>query len=523
MGTGTRRCSISRSTRASATRGGCTPASRAARAGVLGAACAIAPDAGAHAFGARYDLPLPLELYLGGAAAAVALSFVVTAFFVRGASGALAGARVRLDRCAPGRWLAHPAVLGALRALSLALFLLVLGTGFFGVQAPLENLAPTLVWVIGWVGLAYVSALVGNLWALINPWSVAFALAERVYARGTGSGSLALRRPYPRRLGRWPAVALFWIFAWFELVSSSAEQPARLATLIAVYSVLTWTGMFVFGREVWLRRGEAFSVAFGLLARFAPLAVRAAGARDPRRPACWLRPYAAGLLTRRPVSFSMMAFVLLMLATVTLDGFLETAAWSGFLEWVGSEPALRAPLLALRARGYDLLAVLESAALLVFPLLFLGLYLLFSRLVTRAGGGRPDTLTVARFLVLSLVPIAIAYHLAHYLSFLLLAGQLIIPLASDPFGFGWDLFGSANYRIDVSVVDARFAWYAAVVAIVLGHVIAVFLAHVMALRVFGEVRAAVRSQLPMIVLMVGYTMASLWILSQPIVEYTGGS
>jgi ABC-type tungstate transport system substrate-binding protein len=125
---------------------------------------------------------------------------------------------------------------------------------------------------------------------------------------------------------------------------------------------------------------------------------------------------------------------------------------------------------------------------------------------------------LARLFVLSLIPIAVAYHLAHYLSFLLLAGQLIIPLASDPFGFGWDLLGTARYRLNIGIINTRSVWVTAVVAIVVGHIIAVYLAHVMALRVFKENRLALRSQYPMLVLMVGYTIVGLWILAQPIVE-----
>ena len=137
--------------------------------------------------------------------------------------------------------------------------------------------------------------------------------------------------------------------------------------------------------------------------------------------------------------------------------------------------------------------------------------------MARIAGG-PGLQPLAGMFVLSLVPIAIAYHLAHYFSLLAIAGQFIIPLASDPFGYGWDLFGTMLYRIDIGIVDARFIWYLAVVAIVTGHMIAVWLAHVAAARVYADPGAARRSQYPMLILMVGYTMLSLWILAQPIVE-----
>jgi hypothetical protein len=129
--------------------------------------------------------------------------------------------------------------------------------------------------------------------------------------------------------------------------------------------------------------------------------------------------------------------------------------------------------------------------------------------------------SVARWFVLTLLPITIAYHIAHYLPFFLVAGQLIIPLASDPLGVGWDLFGTSLYRLDVAIMDAALIWYAAVTAIVAGHVLGVYLAHVTALQAFADRRLALRSQYPMLALMVSYTMLSLWILAQPVVQPGG--
>ena len=133
-------------------------------------------------------------------------------------------------------------------------------------------------------------------------------------------------------------------------------------------------------------------------------------------------------------------------------------------------------------------------------------------------GRRFSGLMLARTFIFTLVPIAIAYHIAHYLSFLLVQGQRLLPLASDPFGFGWDLLGTAEYGINTEIVGAGFGWYTMVLAIVAGHIIAVYLAHLVAVRTLGQRTIALRSQYPMLVLMLGYTMLSLWILAQPIVE-----
>lgn len=129
-----------------------------------------------------------------------------------------------------------------------------------------------------------------------------------------------------------------------------------------------------------------------------------------------------------------------------------------------------------------------------------------------------STSTAAGYFVLTLLPIAIAYHFAHYVVYLLLSGQYIIPALSDPFGYGWNLFGTASFKPDIGLVGARFAWYTAVIAIVVGHVISVWLAHRTAQRLFDDRRRMLASQTPMLALMVAYTMTSLWIIAQPAVR-----
>jgi len=490
--------------------------------GSLGLTLCWASPAFGHALRQRYDLPIPLGLYLAGAGAAVALSFVVIALFTRRPLWRGTYPRVNLLRLWPFRMLAHPSLLFPFRLLSVGAFALVVLAGVFGNQNPFKNFAPTAVWVVWWVGLAYVSALVGDLWALVNPWNTLFSWAEGLYRHVRPGSRLALEVPYPEWLGTWPAVVLFLAFAWAELVWERAEVPASLADAVVLYSIITWGGMLLYGRERWLQGGEVFSVFYGTLARFAPMEIRSG---DPDRELA-LRPYGAGLLTAGPIHPSHTVFVVLMLSTVTFDGFIETPLWTRIVDGVLSAPGLHPILTVLHKTVGNLLPVVHTLALVLFPVLFLGIYLavvwLMGWVVARpsgdAGHRHVPTIDLARLFVLTLVPIAIAYHLAHYLSYLLVAGQFIIPLASDPFGFGWDVLGTALYRIDIGIVDARFVWYTAVIAIVVGHIMSVCLAHLMALYVFRDSRLATRSQYPMLALMVCYTMISLWILAQPIVE-----
>ena len=475
-----------------------------AAAASLAISLAIAAPAWAHAFGIRYDLPLPLWLYLCGAGAAVALSFAVMALFLKDQGAGIEEFRSDLLALPLLGWLGGPVVLNIIRLLSLAIFALLLAAGLFGNPDPFKNIAPTFVWVIWWVGMAFASTLTGNLWDLLNPWKIMFTWKAKIWGEMDGT------HPYPVWLGRWPAVLLFLMFAWMELISEQAEQPRILATLIIVYSAIAWAGMRYFGRDTWLQHGEVFTVVYSLLARFA-----LSHGRDGQ----WqIRLPAVGLLCRRPIHISGVCFVLLLLTSVTFDGILETPLWAAILTWIAESKALRPALLALQDAGADLIAVIKTTALIILPALFIGVFVLASKAIAWAGGGTVGTREVAGYFVLSLVPIAIAYHLSHYLSYLLIAGQNIIPLLSDPFGMGWDLFGTTAYAVDIGVVNAKMIWYVAVTAIVVGHVLAIYIAHVMAVRVFECRAQALRSQIPMLILMVGYTMISLWILSQPIVS-----
>jgi hypothetical protein len=503
----------------------------------------------AHGFAQRYDLPVPLGLYMGGAAAAVALSFVVVAFFVRGDRVVASYPRLSVFSGKAGRVFAGRLLIPLLRLFSVAFLALVIIAGRIGNEDPFQNIAPTAIWVVWWVGFAYISGLAGDLWKAVNPWSAAFAWVERLWQTLFRGRVFGLHLPWPEWLGQWPAVVLFAAFVWAELIWPESDQPAALATAALNYSIITWLGMFLFGRHQWLRGGETFTVVFGFLARFAPSEIRIDGAQACSacgHTTCYdhycgcvnclecfektaaierswsLRPWAVGLLTARPLPPSSVVFVLLMLSSVTFDGLLATPLWADVANWMIYSQEMRPLIVALQDITGNAIAAVGTIALVVFLLGFQLLYFLFSALmfISVPASHRSERAVrhVAGLFVLSLVPIALAYHLAHYLSYLVLVGQYMVPLISDPFGFGWNLFGTSLYTVDISLVNARMVWYTSVVAIVAGHIIAVWLSHVMALRTFGSNAAALRSQIPMILLMVGYTVLSLWILAQPVVE-----
>ncbi|MGC1643624.1 MAG: hypothetical protein WA796_05785 [Pseudolabrys sp.] len=461
------------------------------------ALAALGGDARAHALAQRYDLPLPLGYFLAASGAAVAVTFVILAVFWRHSDKPI---DARDDTILRGT--VPDLVVAGLQLLTVLALTLLVAAGLFGNPATFKNITPVTVWVIWWVGFGFLTAFVGNIWPLINPWSSTYGFVETLTRPWTNG--LSFHRNCPRWLGVWPSCGLFLLFAWLELVAPGRDVPRNIAIAILIYSAFTWTGFAIFGRDTWLKRGEVFCIAFGLFGRFAPL--------DFTHDGRWrvsLRPFATGLLPRTPLGPSMTAFSLLMLGTVTVDGFMETPLWAAAVEWVFASHG------NADANSWVYMAM-QTALLIAGPLILAGLYLVVIALMTWISGLQAANLS--GLFVLSLIPIAIAYHLAHYFSLFAIAGQFIIPLASDPFGYGWDLFGTMLYRIDIGVVDAKSIWYLSVIAIVTGHVIAVWIGHVTAYSVFRDSRSAGRSQYPMLVLMVCYTMLSLWILAQPIVE-----
>ncbi len=484
--------------------------------------------ASAHGFGEKYDLPLPLSLYVTGAGLAVALSFVIVAVFVRRTPSATDYPRLNLLRLWPVRVLASAPVIQTLRVLSVLLLLLVLLTGALGVNRSTANIAPVLVWVYWWVGIAFASALIGNVWGLINPVRTIYewmdALAQRVIPGGLSFGQDD--SAYPPRWAAWPAVIVFALFAWFEIAYEGSAEPLSLAIAIIGYCMITWWGMAIFGADGWMRNADVFSLIFGVLARFAPTELRVVSesgetesiddveafrAAPPERRELGLRPPGAGLLNVAGTTTSYMILVVVLLSTVTFDGLQDTPPWAQVVRWAFAN-----------SPGWTSTAVMlvNTAGLFLNAAIFVAVYLLFCAIMARLGEERDtrDTMATARAFVLSLVPIAFAYHLAHFFSYLLIEGQVVIPRASDPFGFGWDLFGTSDYQVNIGIVNARFVWILSVAAIVVGHVIAVFLAHVAAARYFGTQDAAIRSQIAMLILMVGYTVVSLLILAQPITQ-----
>lgn len=448
----------------------------------------------AHGIGGVRDLPVPEWMFSWGAAAVLVLSFLALGTLWRSPLlAARAPGRALPDRIS--RLLLGRPLRLAVQAVSAALLGLVFAIALVGAPDPAENLAPTFVWVVFWLGLVAVTVSLGDVWRVLNPWRAVADAGVRLLERGGREARPLL--PYPERLGRWPAAGALFCFVALELAYREPSNPRALALAIALYSYVTWTGMAVYGRKAWLGGGEAFSVYFGLLARISPLTVRD-GKVVVRMPLAGL----AGA-ERTPGT---LAFVAVMLGSVAFDGVSRSSSWVDLVARVEGPYVLERPGFAeALVTGLNLLGLAGGVALVA--LAYLAATAIARRLVNTAA-------PLADQFLLSLVPIALVYAVAHYFSLLVVQGQFALPLAADPFGRDWNLLGAAGVQPNLNPLSPNTVWYVQVGALVAGHVAGLAVAHDRAITAFTERGPALRSQYAMLGLMVLYTVGGLWLLSR---------
>lgn len=446
-----------------------------------------------HAIGGQKDLPIPFGLALGGAVAALVVSFCVLA---------LAWRRPRYED--PGRGRPVPAGLATLvDSSAFAWALRVLGLVFFGYATWAlvwgKDLATNPVlgvfYVLVWVGLVPASLLFGPVVKALSP----VRTLSLLLARATGGDPAAGMLRYPERLGLWPAAGGLLAFVWQELVDPQAGYLGTLRLWLAVYLAVVLLGATVFG-EVWCERADPFEVYSNLVARLSPW-----GRYDGRLV---LRAPLANL-ARTPALPGLVAVVGVLFGSTAFDSYKESLQWNGFVNRTGVDPIL-----------------VNTVALLVFcavvALSFTAASMstgvetgVDARVQARVEGGRSGTVprrALPRLLAHSVVPIVVGYITAHYLSYFVEMGQTTLIQLSDPLGRGDNYLGTGNWSVSywLSFHPALLATLK-VLAVIAGHVVGVVAAHDRAIALLPA-RHHVTGQLGMLVIMVAYTVTGLYLL-----------
>jgi len=454
----------------------------------------------AHALLARQDLPIPAWLFAWGASIVLIVSFFALSVAWRQPRFEEENWRpfgARLSAVVVG-WPAQ--VLCGL--VGVFLFGVAIYAGLHGTAAPDRNFALTFLFVTAWLGFPVFSALLGDVFRPFNPWRAAGRAAGAGFRVVAGQAPAHLS--YPEALGRWPAAVGLLAFVWLEVVYGASggvavglsPHPAAVAALI--YSGYTLAMMALFGVEKWCQRGETFSVYFGMFSQLGWFGVREG--RLGRR-----RPFSAA--TRWATVPGSVAVVIASIASTSFDGAQDGAFKSAIestFEW-------------LAERGASLTTSLRLTDTIFMLLTFAGVGLVYLLGVRgmRSVHGAPALAKLRLGFAHTLIPIALAYLVAHYFSLFVFQEQAQFTyLLSDPLGTAHtDLFGTASGGIDFTILSSNAIWYVQVAALVTGHVLGLTLAHDRALVYWRDYRDASRSQYWMLAVMVAFTCFGLYLLS----------
>jgi hypothetical protein len=433
----------------------------------------------AHGLGGGSDLPISASSAVIGGSAALTVSFTVLLLAWRlprfenaGGPRLLASGITRLADALPVRI--------ALRVFGLAALGFAAWAALAGEDDPATNPVFGIVYVLLWVGLVPASLLFGPVIKAISPArSIGFLVSSALRIdpqRGV--------RQLPAWVGYWPASAALFTFTWIELVSPDGTTLAVVSAWCVAYFVLAVTGGVVFG-STWFEQADPFEVYSTLVSRLSVWRRNEAGAIEVVSP---LRNLAG--TTVRPGLLAVMA---VLLGSTAFDSFAASTTWLRFTQSASLDVTTVET------------ALLAAACVVVGVLFWLATAL-------PSGSARVPKNQMPGRLAHSLVPIIVGYMVAHYLTLLVETGQLTLIQASDPLGTGMNLFGTADRQVDLWLsLHPTVLATIKVVAIVTGHVLGVIAAHDRAISLLPS-RDHATAQLPLLLVMVGYTFTGLYLL-----------
>ena len=357
------------------------------------------------------------------------------------------------------------------RVLGLGGLLMILLAGYLGPPEALQNAAILLVWAGWWAGYTMTVYLGGTSWPAINPF--------RTLATVLGEG----RVEYPRWLAGWPSVVGLLALIWIEIVSPLADDPRLLAGFVSLYLVVTLVGAFLFGAETWFANVDPISNVFRQYGKVAPV--------QRRRSGLALTIPGSALIRNPAVDRADVGLIIALVWGTTYDGFVQTPLWVDL-----AVPLVEAGIPPM---------LLYPAVLFAGFFVFWGVYRLACRYVRTFAPTYRDTTRIARLFAPSLLAIAAGYHLAHYLSYFLTLSPALLSAFTNVL----------QPSTPVSLVLP--GWFAglSIAFVLLGHILAIWVAHSIAYEHFPSKIQAIRSQYTITLVMVFYTMLSLWIVTQP--------
>ncbi|UDM49004.1 hypothetical protein [Cupriavidus sp. MP-37] len=480
----------------------------------LAFAIACAPTlAGAHAWNIPYYLPVPLWLYAYAATGTLIATFLVLAF-APGSGVPQAG----LPPARRRRALRIPAAALKAGQIASALFLtLLIVSGMAGTQNPFQNISMAGFWIWFYLGSLYISAVLGDIYAFVNPFAWLLQVAARYFpAMETG------RYRYPPRLACYPALVPYVALIALELFG--AGRPRDVSIFLLAYAAYAIAGSLCVGRSRWLEHLDALGILCRLCAKLSPL-------RWLPLPngnvGIKLRNPIADIAREKPAHMSLVALQSFMLSSTAYDALRDTVPWNRFF-WGSVYPQVTHYFPSL-GKNYALAGeAILTWQWLSFAAIGMAYYVLFRLFCTIQAicAGAPlkgkalNGKAITQQFCLALLPIALFYHVCHYFTLFLGQGRQALALASDPLGLGWQLLPALSTASEPtpaqSLINMGYIWHAQVLLILAGHILSVYVTHAIAARNRALVGASAVSQLPLLVMAIALTISGLWILSLPL-------
>lgn len=442
----------------------------------------------------------------------------------------------------------------AIQLLVVFLFFIIIYAGFYGKQHPGENIAPTLTWNIWWIGLIFLILFFGKMWCYACPWDALTNWLTRLSFFKIKQESINLGWKWPRWLKNiYLATILFIFLTWLELGYNVTLSPEATATLGLLMFGMVFVPGLLFEKKSFCRYGCLIGRVSGLYAMFSPVEIRSRDleicrtcktadclkGNDRGYPCptgqflktmqtntycimcaeCFrscrhdnvafnLRPFAADLADTPKPRKDEAYLALILFALTAFHGLTMTPNWKSFVQTLQSIFSIG-----------DLAAFsLGMTICLAAPVL---VYALFVRISKWLSGDKLQGFAglFVKY-AYGLIPIALFYHIAHNVEHFFMESQKLIVLISDPFGYGWNLFGTSNVQA-AAMLSLESIWFMQVGLVIIGHVFGIVISHKHSYRIFQNRKAALKSQIPMIALMIIFSVLSLWLIAQPMEMRTG--
>jgi hypothetical protein len=457
----------------------------------------------AHAFDEKYDLPLPINYFLWGAAGTVALTYFLAIIFLKLPIDSF---KKNETNEAKSQVFSNTKLRFLLLPIQLCFLIIVVGlliVGLTGPQNPLMNLIPHVLWVNWWIGMPLLFIVFGNVLQLFSPIDTLF-----------NTIALLFRKPlnplfkYPSWLGCWPATFLLLSWCWIEVIYPNAALPRYISAIVIAWLIACVILKILFGKDCVRNHIDFFAIYFSYFGMTS--AINYQEKKSSGIGFIW--PFKGLIISNHSSISGSVSFIIAMLSTVLFDGLHGSNAWQYYEQFLTKYlPKL------LDINGYVAGAIGVFLVWFVLYTIFL-LSCAFNLILSKYFYPqiKINFQTIVKSFAPTLVPIAVAYLIAHNFSSLILQGQNFLALLSDPYQLGWDICGTADLRPDITLIDARLTWYVAISSILLGHVISIWLCHLRALKLFNSPSAAGISTLPLSLVMIIYTVISLIVLAEPL-------